>query len=57
MAMPCDSTVSWMDNKIYADNAVEKHNANDLKDVKSVRNVENISGKQTKKESGLLIGI
>jgi len=57
MAMPCDSTVSWMANKIYADNAVEKHNANDLKDVKSVRNVENISGKQTKKESGLLIGI
>ncbi len=57
MAMPCDSTVSWMANKIYADNAVEKHNANDLKDVKNVRSAENTSGRQTKKEPGLLIGI
>ena len=29
--VPCDSTVSWMANKIYADNAVEEHNANDIK--------------------------
>lgn len=35
--MPCDSTVSWMTNKTYADNAVEKHNANDLKDVKKCK--------------------
>ena len=28
--MPCDSTVSWMANKASADDAVEKHNANDL---------------------------
>lgn len=55
--MPCDSTVSWMANKTYADNAVEKHNANDLKDVKNVRSAESISGRQTKKELGLLIGI
>lgn len=55
--MPCDSTVSWMANKTYADNAVEEHNANDIKDVKNVRNVANTSGKQMMKESGLLIGI
>lgn len=35
--MPCDSTVSWMANKTYADNAVEKHNANDIKDVKKCK--------------------
>lgn len=35
--VPCDSTVSWMANKIYADNAVEKHNANDIKDVKKCK--------------------
>lgn len=35
--MPCDSTVSWMANKIYADSAVERHNANDLKDVKKCK--------------------
>ena len=35
--MPCDSTVSWMANKTYADNAVEKHNANDLNDVKKCK--------------------
>lgn len=35
--MPCDSTVSWMANKTYADNVVEKHNANDLKDVKKCK--------------------
>ena len=46
-----------MANKTYADNAADKHNANDLKDVKSVRNVENISGKQMRKEPGLPIGI
>lgn len=35
--VPCDSTVSWMANKIYADNAVEEHNANDIKDVKKCK--------------------
>ena len=35
--MPCDSTVSWMANKASADDAVEKHNANDLKDVKKCK--------------------
>lgn len=35
--VPCDSTVSWMANKTYADNAVEKHNANDIKDVKKCK--------------------
>lgn len=29
--MPCDSTVSWMANKKYADEAVETHNENDIK--------------------------
>lgn len=55
--VPCDSTVSWMANKIYADNAVEKHNANDIRMLKNVKSVENISGKQMMKEAGLLIGI
>ena len=35
--IPCDSTTSWMINKIYADNAVEEHNANDLNDVKKCK--------------------
>lgn len=35
--MPCDSTVSWMANKASADDAVEKHNANDLKHVKKCK--------------------
>lgn len=35
--VPCDLTVSWMANKIYADNAVEEHNANDIKDVKKCK--------------------
>lgn len=55
--MPCDSTVSWMANKASADDAVEKHNANDLRMLKNVRNAANTSGRQTKKEPGLLIGI
>ena len=29
--------VSWMANKASADDAVEKHNANDLKDVKKCK--------------------
>ena len=35
--MPCDSTVLWMANKTSADDAVEKHNANNLKDVKKCK--------------------
>ena len=53
----CDSTTMWFANKKSANNAVEKHNADDLKDVKNVKSVENISGKQMMKEFGLLIGI
>ena len=35
--VPCDSTTSWMANKRYADDAVAKHNANDLKDIKKCK--------------------
>ena len=32
--MPCGSTTAWFANKKSANDAVKKHNANDLKDVK-----------------------
>lgn len=38
--VPCDSTMSWMANKKYADDAVEKYNTNDyilLKDIKKCK--------------------
>lgn len=35
--VPCDSTTSWLANKKYAENAVEKHNEKDLKDVKKCK--------------------
>lgn len=34
---PNDSVVSWFTSKKYADNAVEKHNANDLNDIKKCK--------------------
>lgn len=36
----CDSTTMWFANKKSADDAVEKHNANDLKDVKKCKDCE-----------------
>lgn len=35
--MPDDSTTMWFANKKSANNAVEKHNADDLKDVKKCK--------------------
>lgn len=35
--VPCDSTTMWFANKKSADDAVEDHNAKDLKDVKKCK--------------------
>ena len=52
-----DSVVMWFTNRKSADNAVRKHNADDIKDVKNAKNAESISGKPMKKEIGMLIEI
>lgn len=35
--LPCDSAILWMANKKSANDAVEKHNANNLKDIKKCK--------------------
>ena len=35
--VPCDSTTSWLAGKKYAENAVKKHNTEDLNDVKKCK--------------------
>lgn len=54
-SVPCDSTVQWFRKQKFADDAVEKLNANHLKTLKHVNSVGSISIRQKMKDSGLSI--